>query len=482
MRLRTRIFLVFILMMGLGVFALVYWIQGDMRPRYMEAQEDTLVDFAQLLASMVGAQGVIVAGEGGSPRIDPGLLESAMRMLRTRDISAQIYGLLKENVDIRIYVTDGAGTVLYDSEQRDLGADYSQWRDVHLTLNGQYGARSTEADPMFPEGSTMYIAAPIRYRGDIVGVLSVGKPTRNAERFMRGAIRKLSVAALWAVLAATLVGLVLHAWISRPLQQLHDYAHDVREGKRKPLPVLGKNEIGMVGAAMEEMRVALEGKQYVNQYVQALTHELKSPLAAVRGAAELLGEDMPDADRARFLNNIREQVGYMQSMIERLLELASIENRRSLEQAVPIELHAVLNAVEAELQPMAESAQVKVHIALAGAPVLTGDPLLLKLALTNLLKNAIEFSAPGGEIKILAAANEGGVCIDIVDHGEGIPHYAQEKVLQRFYSLARKNGRKGTGLGLSIVQEIVDLFHGRFSLESTPGSGTRARLMLPILG
>lgn len=481
MKIRTRIFLVFVALIVLGIFALMRWMHEDMRPRYMEAQEDALVDFSQTLAVLIGNQGV--ERVAGRPRIDVAFLERSFNALANQRISAQIYELHKDAVDTRIYVTDAAGKVLFDSDGgRDVGADYSQWRDVYLTLNGRYGARSSEFDPLFAGGSTMYIASPIRSRGAIVGVVSVGKPTRNAERFMGHALEELRVVGLVVIAATVLIGLILHGWLSRPLQRLHDYAVAIRDGQRQTLPKLGDNEVGQVGQAMDEMRRALDGKTYINEYVQALTHELKSPLAAIRGAAELLEEEMPAAERRRFLRNVLDQTGRIQELIDRLLELAALENRPAIEEKNRIRLAPLLRDVRESLQPIAASKQVSIRLAVEGDPAVPGEAFLLQKALTNLLKNAVEFSPAGTEVELTARATAGRVVIQVADQGPGIPDYAQDKVFDRFYSLRRPDGRKGSGLGLSFVREIAALHKADLALEDGPGAGAIARLSLPSAG
>jgi two-component system sensor histidine kinase CreC len=370
--------------------------------------------------------------------------------------------------------------VLFDSDAgRDVGADYSQWRDVYLTLNGRYGARSSEFDPLFTGGSTMYIASPIRSHGALVGVVAVGKPTRNAERFMGHALENLRVVALLVVIATVLIGLVLHGWLSRPLRRLHDYAIAIRDGERQSLPKLGNNEVGQVGQAMDEMRQALDGKTYVNEYVQALTHELKSPLAAVRGAAELLEEEMPPAERQRFLRYVLDQTGRMQDLIDRLLELAALENRPAIEERDRIRLAPLLRDVRDSLQPIAASRQVSIRLAVEGDPTVSGEPFLLHKAVSNLLKNAVEFSPAGGEVEVTARTSARRVVVQVADQGPGIPDYARDKVYNRFYSLRRPDGRKGSGLGLSFVREIAALHKADLSLQQGGGAGTIARLSLP---
>ena len=478
MKIRTRIFLVFVTMIVVGIFALMRWMHEDMRPRYMEAQEDTLVDLSQVLATLISNRGVDAAH--GRSRIDVGFLDEGFEKIARKRISAQIYELHKDSVDIRIYVTDHAGRVLFDSDGgRDVGADYSNWRDVHLTLAGEYGARSSEFDPLFATGSTMYIAAPIEYRGDLLGVVSVGKPTRNAERFMEHALQELRKVALLVVVATLAVGFILHGWISRPLQQLHDYAIAIRDGRRNALPALGDNEVARVGEAIDDMRRALDGKAYISSYVQSLTHELKSPLAAIRGAAELLEEDMPVVERQRFLGNILNQTERIQELVDRLLELAAIENRPALENKRPIEIKALFAEAKDSLQPIAAHKEVAVELHVAGEPWVEGEPFLLQKAINNLLKNAIEFSSHNDRVALSARREADQVVVSVADQGPGVPDYANDKVYERFYSLRRPDGQKGSGLGLSFVREIVSLHKGELTLSNRAEGGAVAVLALP---
>ncbi len=480
MSIRSRIFLAFVLMLALGVFGLTWWVQAGIKPRYLEAQEDPLVDLSQLLASLVSVQAIAPDPDRRQPRLDLGLLARVFEDLQQRRISAQIYSLLKDRVDIRVYVTDRGGRVLFDSDGgRDLGADYSQWRDVYLTLRGDYGARGTEGDPLFPEGTTMYIAAPILVEGEILGVVSVGKPTANAQRFIEDAVAKLLFGALLAALAAGLVGLFLHRWLTRPLQHITDYARAVRAGERVSLPELGRNEVGRVGTAMAEMRAALDGKSYVESYVQSLTHELKSPLAAIRGSAELLEEAMPAADRARFQEHIRTQVERMQELIQRLLDLAAIENLSGLKDSCDIPLGPLARQVIEGLQPLALQAGVHIESSIRGEPTLRGDAFLLRTAVHNLVKNAIECSPPGTTVRLSAVREADHVLIRVRDLGPGIPDYARDKVFDRFYTLPKPRGRTGSGLGLSFVKEIASLFRGSVSLTTPADGGTLAEIRLP---
>lgn len=472
MKIRTRIFLVFVLTVVGGFYFLVQWIADDLRPRYLESLEEPLVDTAYLLADLLAAD--VAAGNLAH-------LRAVFEHIYARHFSARIYALEKQRVDMRVYITDRQGIVLFDSSGRDEGADYSRWNDVYLTLHGRYGVRATREDPKHPEVSVLYIAAPIVVAGEIIGVVSVGKPGLNADRFIALARQKLIDAGLAAAAAVLVLGLILYAWVSRPLEQLIGYARAVKAGERVPLPQLGRNEIGMMGAAMEDMRTALAGKDYVQRYVQTLTHELKSPLAAIRGAAELLDENPPDEARHRFLANIHSETQRLQALVERMLELAALEQRQGLEQVESIDLSQLARDVITSLEPLTTLKRVVMVNRIADCPPLCGERFLLRQALANLLRNALEFSPAGSTVTLSAARTADTLHVSVSDQGPGVPDYALSRVFERFYSLPRPDsGAKSTGLGLSFVKEVAELHNGTATLDNQPEGGAVATLHLPL--
>ena len=475
MKIRTRIVLVFVVVVAGGFYFLVQWIADDLRPRYLESLEEPLVDTAHLLAELLAA-----GTPGKDTLVDGEHLGEVFERLYQRRFQARIYALEKQHVDLRIYVTDATGRVVFDSTGRDVGADYSRWNDVYRTLRGRYGARSSNEDPEFPERSVLYIAAPILGGdGTLRGVVSVGKPASNADRFLAMATRKLTVAGLVATLAVLALGLVLYAWVSRPLGKLIRYAQAVKAGERVSLPRLGNNEIGMMGAAMEEMRRELAGRDYAERYVQTLTHELKSPLAAIHGAAELLEEHMPLAQRRRFLANIRTETRRVQDLVERLLELAALEKRQALDNPRMVSLDALLDDVRGSLAPLATRRGITLDFP-EGHCTVHGEGFLLRQAIQNLLQNAIDFSPAGATVRVSLLQDPHWITLGVEDQGPGVPDYALARVFERFYSLPRpEQGRRGSGLGLSLVQEVAQLHGGEAGLANRAEGGAHAWLRLP---
>ncbi|MBI3117059.1 MAG: ATP-binding protein, partial [Candidatus Hydrogenedentes bacterium] len=202
--------------------------------------------------------------------------------------------------------------------------------------------------------------------------------------------------------------------------------------------------------------------------------------SAIRGAAELLEEDMLPEQRQKFLDNLRSETARIQDLIDRMLLLAAVENRKELRDAEEINLESLLTEVIAEMQPALVSKEVRVTLQSEDEIVVVGERFLLTQALANLLQNALDFSSQGSKIQIKISQGEANARIVIQDAGPGIPDYALDKIFDRFYSLSRPNtGKKSSGLGLALVREVATLHHGHVTLENLPSGGAQATLELP---
>ncbi|MBX7138299.1 MAG: two-component system sensor histidine kinase CreC [Oligoflexia bacterium] len=469
---RRRIIIALGLTIAAGIWYLLYWIVSDLEPRYRSSVEESLVDVANILAAIAETQ-----TKGG--QIDTADLNLAFAHAYDRPMQARIYEVIKNRVDMRAYVTDAAGKVLFDSTGLHTGEDYSEWHDVMLTLQGQYGARTTRDDPADPRTSVLYVGAPIYADGKIIGVVSVGEPTSGLYQFITLAKKRIIDGSLLALLLITLAALLIAFLITRPIGLLLDYFRLLRESPNVSLPRLGRGAIGIIGRTFDEMRDALEGRGYVEKYVQALTHEIKSPLSAVRGAAELMREEMPAEQRAKFLKNILVESNRIQVIVDKLLELSALEKRSGLSEPKRVDLSTLFSELAESFAPALVASGVILQSSCEPELAVRGDPFLVRQALTNLVQNAIDFSPAGGTIKLCGMRRGSRVEIEILDQGPGIPEFAADKIYDRFYSLRRPGtGRKSTGLGLSFVREIAELHHGEVRVASMKTGGTCAKLLL----
>ncbi|MES2609278.1 MAG: two-component system sensor histidine kinase CreC [Pseudomonadota bacterium] len=478
MRLGIRLLFAFFLINGIAAFFVLRVFTAEIKPSVREVMEDMMVDTANILAELASddlAAGRLEGGAAGSA------FAQHVHHYATRPIDAAIWGFSKQSLDYRIYVTDAKGRVLFDSENRAVGADYSQWRDVARTLRGEYGARSTRDVPDDDASGVMHVAAPIYAPGgaaaerSIVGVLTVAKPTRTVQRFIDRAENKVLASGVLLLVLSAAVGVAVTLWMVWNVRRLRDYALSVQgpaagDHDSPPTTALAvpevPGELGDLARAMDRMRARLEGRDYIEGYVRALTHELKSPVAAIRGAGELLQEELPAADRTEFATQVVQQAERLQRIIDRLLELSKLEQRHHADAQAPVALQDCASAAVAQTQGRAGQRGITLAITGSGASG-PWESELVTLALTNLLDNAIDFAPAGSSVRVELA----GSTVAVQDGGPGVPDYALPRLGERFFTTARPGGeRSGSGLGLAIVRRVMALHGGQMAVRNTaPG-------------
>ncbi len=218
-------------------------------------------------------------------------------------------------------------------------------------------------------------------------------------------------------------------------------------------------------------------------FVANVSHELKTPITAIRGMVETLIDDpeAPVGVQRRFLEKVLRQAERMSSLVADLLSLARLESGRELECA-PIDLRGPIQASVRALQPALEARRVELEVALPEAPVVVlGEEEALRQAVTNLLDNAIKYSAPGRKVRVGLRFTPSQVAIEVEDQGIGIEAHHRERIFERFYRVDKARSRElgGTGLGLAIVKHIAHALGGEVSVDSIPGSGSTFRIHLP---
>lgn len=472
MKIGLRILLGYFLVVGLAAWFLLNVFVEQVKPGVRATLEDTLNDTAQLLAEAV-------ADDLRDGALDAALL-SRLQRAAARPLDANIGGVPKRRIDYRIYITDARGIVRFDTANKAVGEDYSRWNDIYLTLRGQYGARMTRTHPDDDSSAVMYVAAPVRDGQRIIGVLTVAKPISSVQAFVERSQRIILSRGAVLLGLSLLIGVAFTFWLARALRKLMAYVEDVQAGRKAVLPELGRTEIGTLGHALEAMRVKLEGKEYVETLMHTLTHELKSPIAAIQASAELLEEEMPEEERRRFLANIQGQNARQRDLIDKLLALVRVEKQQRLDAAEPVDVAALLQDVADDYRARLADRSQLLDIAVADQLQVRGDPLLLRQALGNLLDNAISFAPAHSALRLEAQREGDQVTIHVIDSGAGIPDYAAQRVFERFYSLPRPDGTRSTGLGLPFVREVAALHGGSAYVANGAGGGCRATLRLPF--
>lgn len=460
MRLGLKLFLGYFLIVGIGVYFSLNLLGDELKPAFRQATEETLIDTANLLAVLARNQLL----NGG---IADGRFQAQLQEYAQRTPNARVWDIVKNTLDHRIYITDERGIVIFDSSGQDTGQDYSQWNDVYLTLRGQYGARTTRLDPNDERTSVMYVAAPIRDSERIIGVLTVAKPGASIQPYVDRAEAKLRRVAALLVATSLAVGLAFSWSLGHSISRLAAYARAAAAGQRVLAPQSGGPELRALANAVESMRTQLEGRDYVERYVHTLTHEMKSPLSAIAGAVELLQGDLPKPQQAHFATLAGNEAERLRQLVERLLALATVEQRREPLEQRPILIRETVEELLASRESMIARKALRIENQAVANAAFLGEPFLIVQAIGNLLDNALDFTPAQGEVTVATESMDHFWRLIVRNTGSAIPDYALERLFDRFYSLPRPDtGRKSTGLGLAFVKEVAQLHGGTITVEN----------------
>jgi signal transduction histidine kinase len=222
-----------------------------------------------------------------------------------------------------------------------------------------------------------------------------------------------------------------------------------------------------------------------SQFVSSVSHELKTPLTAVRMFAETLrmGRPADPVRRDEYLDIIVNESERLTRLLDNVLDFSRIESGRKIYQLEPHDLESIVRTAARAMQyPFAQQGfELRVDLA-CGVPPVRCDPDAIEQAVLNLLANALKYSGEARTIELRLARDGAHAVISVRDWGIGIEPAEQRRIFEKFYRIARPDQRlvPGTGLGLTLVEHIVRSHHGFVGVESTPGAGSTFRIHLPL--
>jgi heavy metal sensor kinase len=319
-------------------------------------------------------------------------------------------------------------------------------------------------------------------------LLQVGVPLTAIDNALQRFVRLLA----WSVPAGLLFALVIGRWMAaRALAPLVTMAEATRRfdvaDLRQRLPLRGAHDeldevahafngtLGRLEQAVGEMR----------QFSTAIAHELRTPLAALRGRTELALMQHLSIDQYRqSLTDQLEELDTLARLISQLLTLARAEAGEIPLQRVPVDVALLASTLVEQLEPVAQAKGCSLAVEVAGAVLVLGDAGWLERLLLNLLDNAIKFTPAGGRIGVNVRRDGAEAVVEVRDSGVGIPPGAVPHVFERFFrgDPARSAGAEGAGLGLSLVKWIADRHGATVAVASQPGGGTTMAVRLPAHG
>jgi NtrC-family two-component system sensor histidine kinase KinB len=251
-----------------------------------------------------------------------------------------------------------------------------------------------------------------------------------------------------------------------------------------PVRAAGDLTLGHV-AVMQDITTLKELDKMKSEFVSVVSHDLKTPLTAIRGFADLTAMTGTLSDQQRdFIVRIKDITREMANMISDLLDIGKIEAGIEMDQ-VPCDILALAEEVLSNLEFRAKEKQIAVDLDVAKpVPTVVGDPSRLKQVLMNLVGNAIKYTPEGGQVHVRIGPEDGQLITAVQDTGIGIAARDQKQLFQKFYRVRTEQTAhiEGTGLGLAIVRSIVEHHGGRIWVESEPGKGSTFAFSLPIEG
>jgi signal transduction histidine kinase len=319
-------------------------------------------------------------------------------------------------------------------------------------------------------GVRVFVAKPAVVWDEVIGVVYISRTPDHIFRFLYGERWNLLQAALFVFLSTGLIGWVFWRFITRPIQVLTRQTDIAARSQQRldPLDHFGTREIETLSRSFQALTERLKRQQdALKTYTAHVTHELKSPLTAVKGAAELLGDpEMTASQRARFLDNIIRDIARIEELLDSMRQFSLTEQlvetgQTTLKDVLP-ELEATFGDLKFDLEN--------------DALILPLHPRALKILLTHMIENAQDHGARC--VTLQSAEDRDRVTLRIADDGRGISPGNMDKILTPFFTTRRDRG--GTGMGLNIVSAIVEACGGTLHVDQ-PEKGAQFILSFPSL-
>ena len=406
---------------------------------------------------------------------------SGLDVLTEENVAEAMAVLEPEGVS-RAIITDPYGKVLYDT--REVGnatGYYVFYTELVEALQGELALYSGYKEGAFHSSA----AQPVLYRNQIIGGVYVYEyDTQQASLLGTLSNNLFSISVGVAVLVLAL-SLVFSRQLTSRLENLLATIRGVREGAYNQRASLGgHDEFAQIAGEFNDLVDRLQETESARrQFVSDASHELKTPLAAIRLLTDsiLQNENMEGETLREFVSDIGQEAERLSRITEDLLRLTRLDSGMT-EAPARIMIAPVLERVLKMLRPVAEEKNVEILIVCDNSEVIATEGEVYQI-LYNLAENAVKYNRRGGFVRIQTKAGVESAVITVEDNGIGIPDGDLNNVFKRFYRVdkARSRAAGGTGLGLSIVSDIVSRRGGAIRAESIPDGGTRFLVTLPCL-
>jgi len=330
---------------------------------------------------------------------------------------------------------------------------------------------------------TVATAAPIVVSGQTMGAIILTKPASAVSTTWSDVAPPLLLATLIGLIPALALTLWVTSRLTRPLREMEAAADRVAGGDlTASVPPAGTEELDHVATAFNTMVGRLrEREDRSRAFLMNVTHDLRTPLTAIRGHVAALRDGIVPADQVdRSLGAIESEATRLSSMVSDLLDLARIDADQFRIAPTAVETAAVLEDAHAAQVAVAEQRGVALEDRIAALPALVTDPKRFRQIVDNLLENAIRWTPTGGVVTLEAhPADAGGVAVTVADSGPGVSPDQREVIFTAFHAAPSPDGRTGAGLGLAICRQLARALGGDVVVGDAPRGGAAFTLTLP---
>lgn len=380
---------------------------------------------------------------------------------------------LSERSAARILILNEKGVVTADTGAEYEGQlfEHAEVREGLATGEPRYGVHRFS-----PGGWVIYVSVPVMSGRNPTGLVLLAQDINDVYAELSKFGWRLTGLACLVLLFLIVLGSLFAGRATTPLVNMTKAVQLMGQGYlRQQLPVRGKDEIARLAQAFNEMSLELEkGDEELRAFVANASHELRSPVSAMKTLVEAALMEGQEEKRREYLKDINQETDRLAKLLQDLLALAKIENRSLEWEPVRVNFSFSVGAVVEKLLPLAR--ERKIHLEKKVEPDLYvwGQTVLLERLVFNLLENALKYTNEMGRVEVALTQAGEEIQLTVADTGIGIPAPAQELVWQRFYRLDKARSRElgGVGLGLALVKQIADLHRAQISLSSKEGEGT----------
>ncbi|MDJ0758722.1 MAG: HAMP domain-containing sensor histidine kinase [Woeseiaceae bacterium] len=410
------------------------------------------------------------------------------------------------NPTAEIYLLDAEGDILGHNQPPDavLGTRVDL-APITMLISGEAQPPVRGTDPRNVDSAKVFSAAEVRSEAGLEGYLYVVLGGQTYETLANNigdtyTAKASAVAMASIVLLTVAIGLIVFRVLTRRLKRLNCEMQRLTEARFAVEPTLtrpadGGDEIDELGAAFLDMSSQIrrqieqlkETDKIRRELVSNISHDLRTPLAAIQGYIETLiikSESMSASDRGRFLRIARKHVVRLGVLVGDLFELSKLDSTSVTPKLERFSLPELIQDVSQEFAIESSKKDIDLEIEVSDASVFTvGDIGLIQRVLENLVRNAIRFTPEGGVVTLSIAEKPQTVAVAVSDNGPGIAEKDVPRIFDRFYrALDGEEARSdSSGLGLAIVKRILDLHDSRITVSSQLNVGTRFEFELPLI-